>query len=73
MTESVLPLIRCCILLEVIHALIVEGHGDEDAADVVRDMMDEPWKKLTAEEIELTKQYSEKLYADQTVVPEMRQ
>ena len=49
--------------LEQLHAMIREGKGDSDEADLLREEMEEPWYLLSEEEKQEMAQYSEDLYA----------
>jgi len=56
-------LLRYVELLLPLHRLIASGEGDSEAADELRDLMDEPWMHLGAAEISLTNGLSEDLYS----------
>ncbi|MFT5322209.1 MAG: tetratricopeptide (TPR) repeat protein [Planctomycetaceae bacterium] len=49
-------------LLLPLHRLIASGEGDSEAADELRDQMDEPWMHLGSAEITLTKGLSADLH-----------
>jgi hypothetical protein len=42
-------------LLRQLHALISRGEGDTEEADELRDAMDEPWNRLTEQELALVR------------------
>jgi tetratricopeptide (TPR) repeat protein len=43
--------VKSVLLLKQLHRMIVEGRGDTDEADAVRDEMDAPWYALSEEEV----------------------
>ena len=48
--------------LRRLHAMQAAGAGDSDAADAIRDEMDDPWYKMTEAEEREAGFYSEGLY-----------
>lgn len=54
---------RYVTLLLSLHRLIASGEGDSEAADELRDKMDEPWMHLGPAEITLTNGLSADLYS----------
>ena len=49
-------------LLHQLHRLIVDGKGESDEAEEIRDHMDYPWRHLNAEELAFVDQLSVDLY-----------
>jgi hypothetical protein len=51
-------------LLRRLHGLIAEGRGDSETADAVRDEMDDPWARLTPQELDAANRLSAQLERD---------
>jgi hypothetical protein len=49
-------------LLRELHRLIAEGKGDSDEAEQLRDLMDDPWDRMSPEEIRRVRGLSADLY-----------
>jgi hypothetical protein len=48
---------------ESLHKLIADGKGDSPDADAIRERMEDPWYKMTADEQKEMDEYSVELYA----------
>jgi hypothetical protein len=51
-------------LLRALHWLSAAGHGESDAADAVRDLMDGPWHQMSREEIAAANALSARCYEE---------
>ena len=50
-SQEKLAFVEYVELLRQLHVLIDTGLGESSEADAIRDRMDEPWRRLTSEEI----------------------
>jgi hypothetical protein len=66
------PYIEYTRLLRQLHALIRRGEGDTEEADELRDAMDEPWSRLTEQELVLVRSLGADLNAIGLATPGQR-